>query len=90
MKTSDYPFEPSFPVSPITPNQLTSTGYSIESEINDTMRNAMDGSYKNGIHYGIMEAQVIMLQILNDNLFQITVDNLLKEFMKRTNEKLTK
>ena len=62
----------------------------IESEINKNLTDAMDGSYKNGIHYGIMEAQVMLLNILNERVYQITVDELQKEFMKRTNEKLGK
>lgn len=51
--------------------------------LNSLVENAMDGSYERGINYGLTEAQVIFLNILNERVYQITVQELQDEFMKR-------
>jgi len=48
----------------------------------------MSGSYQRGQVNGLTEAQIIMLEILNERKMQITVDELQKEFMKRINSKI--
>jgi hypothetical protein len=80
MKTSDYPFEPTFPApaAPVT----------FQSEISQTFTNGLSNSYSNGIVYGLTDAQLVFLQILNDRKFQITVDELREEFMRITQSKI--
>ena len=57
-----------------------------EQSINDLIAESIDGGYERGIKGGLMEAQIIMCQILNDCKMQITPDELLLTFMERTNK----
>lgn len=52
--------------------------------VESIIKESLVGSYDRGIYAGITEAQIILLNILNECKFQITVDQLRDEFMKRT------
>jgi hypothetical protein len=63
--------------------------YEEPKSLNDIISDSIGGGYERGIKGGLMEAQLIMYQILNECKMQITPDELLLTFMERT-QKLIK